>query len=153
MTRTKARQIALQISFAVSNSDQNADEVCNQILDQQYFSELQTENELYSEELDDRSREYITKLVGLVDQHKEELDSYIAKYSQGWKLDRISPMTKEILRIAMCETLYFDDVPVKVAINEAVELAKIYDDSDAATFINGVMGGFVKDNADIENNG
>ncbi|MDR2686676.1 MAG: transcription antitermination factor NusB [Oscillospiraceae bacterium] len=72
--------------------------------------------------------------------HLEELDGAIAKRLKGWKLNRISRVSHALLRLAVCEMLYFDDIPVGASINEAVELAKLYGDADAPKFINGVLG-------------
>jgi len=72
--------------------------------------------------------------------HLEELDETIAKRLKGWKLSRISRTSHALLRLAVCEMLYFDDIPVGASINEAVELAKLYGDADAPKFINGVLG-------------
>ena len=72
--------------------------------------------------------------------HQDELDRTIETYAKGWKLSRLSRMTAAVLRLAIYEMRYVDDVPVRVAINEAVELAKVYDTDEAASFINGVLG-------------
>ena len=72
--------------------------------------------------------------------HLNELDEIIAKRLKGWKLNRISRTSHALLRLAVCEMLYFDAIPVGASINEAVELAKIYGDADAPKFINGVLG-------------
>ena len=71
---------------------------------------------------------------------QQELDETIAAYSKGWKISRMSRMTVAVLRLAIYEMRYVEDVPVGVAINEAVELAKVYDTDEAAAFINGVLG-------------
>ena len=68
----------------------------------------------------------------------------IAAYSEGWKLERLSVMTKSILLLSVTEILYRDDVPSGASINEAVELAKKYDTEKAPAFINGLLGRFVK---------
>jgi N utilization substance protein B len=78
-----------------------------------------------------------------------ELDAYIEKYAKGWKVGRISKTAAAIIRTAMCEILYMPDVPNAAAINEAVELAKGYEDEDVVAFINGVLGGFIR--GEVEN--
>ena len=70
----------------------------------------------------------------------DELDGAIERNAKGWKLNRLSRMTKAVLRLAIYEMRYVSDVPVGVAINEAVALDKIYDTEEAAAFINGVLG-------------
>ena len=68
-----------------------------------------------------------------------ELDELIGKYSEGWASDRISKTSLSILRLSVYEMKNLDDVPVNVSINEAVELAKKYDDDAAPAFINGIL--------------
>ncbi len=72
--------------------------------------------------------------------HREELDLLIAANSKGWTLERIAPLERNIMRVALFEALHVDEVPVEVAINEAVELAKEYCGADAPGFVNGVLG-------------
>ena len=71
-----------------------------------------------------------------------QLDRAIEQYARGWKTSRISRSAAAVLRCAMCEILYMPDVPDAAAINEAVELAKKYEDADTVAFINGVLGAF-----------
>jgi len=72
------------------------------------------------------------------------LDEEITKRLKGWKLGRISRASLALLRLAVCEILYFDDIPPGASINEAVELAKLYGDADAPRFINGVLGSVIR---------
>ena len=70
--------------------------------------------------------------------------AYIEKYARGWKTERISRTAGAILRCAMSEILWMPEVPNAAAINEAVELAKKYEDEDTVSFINGILGSFVR---------
>ena len=83
--------------------------------------------------------EYIEKVVTGITDRKDELDALIADSAKGWKLERLSAASLAIMRLATYEMLYVDDVPFSVAINEAVELAKIYDHEKAPKFINGTL--------------
>ena len=83
-------------------------------------------------------------LAGKTLEQREEIDALIEQYSTGWKINRLAQVTLALLRMAVCEILYFDDVPVGATINEVVELAKIYDSPDAASYINGVLGALVR---------
>ena len=74
----------------------------------------------------------------------DEIDAKIKEYTVGWTLDRITKVSLSILRIAVCEILFFDDVPVGVSINEAVELAKNYATKEDSQFINGVLGSIAR---------
>jgi len=78
-------------------------------------------------------------------EHLQELDDAIAKRLKGWKLNRISRVSHALLRLAVCEMLYFGEIPVGASINEAVELAKLYGDADAPKFINGVLGAIARE--------
>ncbi|NLB36489.1 MAG: transcription antitermination factor NusB [Clostridiales bacterium] len=73
-----------------------------------------------------------------------EIDDLIEKNAIGWKKSRISKVTLAILRLAICELLFFDEIPVSVSINEAVELCKIYADEADASFVNGILGSISK---------
>mgnify|MGYP000848171493 CR=1 FL=1 len=76
--------------------------------------------------------------------HTDELDETIAKYSKNWRLSRIGRIEMTILRIAMFEILMQEDIPLRVAINEAVELAKSYGDDNSPNFINGILDALAK---------
>ena len=88
--------------------------------------------------------DYITKLVLGVGGHGAELDGYIEKYAKGWRFSRIDRVASAIMRVTMYEILYMPDIPNKVSINEAVEIAKKYLDDDVVKFVNGILGSFVR---------
>ena len=89
--------------------------------------------------------EYIkTAVLGVIDK-KEELDEDIKNnLISGWKLERITKVSLAVLRLAIFEIKYIDDVPTNVAINEAVEIEKKFDNPDNSAFVNGVLAGFIK---------
>lgn len=88
--------------------------------------------------------DFASELVHGVWRHSGELDEIISDYSQNWKLGRIARIELTILRLAIFEMLHRDDIPLKVAINEAVELAKRYGDDKAKNFINGILDAVAK---------
>ncbi len=92
-------------------------------------------------------KKYIIKIAESFKEHKEEIDEQIKKFAFGWDLNRLVKMDKDILRIAICELLFVKEAPLKVIIDEAVELAKKYSTDDSASFVNGILGKVV-----IENN-
>ena len=94
--------------------------------------------------------EYIKRLTDLIEENRSEIDGFIRRYSKGWKLERISRTALAVLRCAICEILYMDDIPNAAAINEAVELDKGYDEPDTVAFVNGVLGGFMRGEIDRE---
>lgn len=89
---------------------------------------------------------YIESVINGVKEHGEEIDALIEKnLRKGWSLSRISKAAYTALKIAVFEMKYMDDVPCKVAINEAVELMKRYGDENDASFVNGVLGNVLKE--------
>lgn len=88
----------------------------------------------------DRHIEYALKILNLVQEHKREIDTYISKASKNWKLERIGKVERCILRLSSAELLYLNhEVPPKVCIDEAVEMAKTFGNEDASKFVNGIM--------------
>jgi N utilization substance protein B len=90
--------------------------------------------------LEQTAKPFTRELVEGVQAHREELDALIGRYAEGWSLDRIAPLERNILRVALYELLHRDDVPAEVAIDEAVESAKEFASSDAPGFVNGILG-------------
>jgi transcription antitermination protein NusB len=93
-----------------------------------------------AELLEERATPFTRELVEGVDEHRGELDELIERYAQGWSLDRIAPLERNILRVALYELLHRPDVPAEVAIDEAVETAKELCSADAPGFVNGILG-------------
>lgn len=89
------------------------------------------------------AKPFTRELAEGVEANRKELDELIARHSKGWSLDRIAPLERNIMRVALYEALHRDDVPVEVAIDEAVELTKQYCGSDAPGFVNGILGAAV----------
>ena len=79
-----------------------------------------------------------------MEEHLSELDELISAHAVGWKSERLSKVSRAIMRLCIYEMLYSDDVPASVAINEALEIAKIYDHDKAPSFINGVVNAVAK---------
>jgi len=144
MTRTAAREIAVRFCYTVSENPSDPNELLSVVFDDEYYSSLKTEDRLYNEFPDERQTEYITRLVIGVTEHSAELDGYIDKYAVGWKFGRISRTAVAIMKTAMFEILYMPDIPNRAAINEAVALAKRYEPPETIPFINGILGGFVR---------
>ena len=144
MTRTVAREIAVRLCFGISENPVDPDMMLEEVFDGEYYAYLAEEDELFSEMPDDKQMEYIGRIVRGVALHDVELDGYIEKYSKGWKFGRISRTALAVMKTAMFEILYMPDVPDGAAINEAVELAKKYEEPETIPFINGILGSFVR---------
>lgn len=91
-------------------------------------------------------KEYISKITTEFNAHKDEIDAQIKKFAFGWDINRLVKMDKDILRIAICELLFVQDAPVKVVIDEALELCKKYSTDDSSSFVNGILGKVVLEN-------
>ena len=144
MKRSTAREIAVHISFEMAVNDLPAEELLNDFFDREHYETLACEDEIYLEFPNAKQLEYIKRLSHGVTEHAAELDQYIEKYANDWKIARISRVASAIMRVAMFEALYMQDIPNKVAVNEAVELAKKYEEKETVSFINGVLGTFVR---------
>ena len=128
MTRSEMREHVFKLIFRVPFHDKN--ELREQI--DYYFDGLTDVNE--------KDYEYIKNKALLVCELSDDIDEKINLVSEGWPVDRIGKAELAIMRLAVYEMLYDDDIPVNVAINEAVELAKSYgSDDNAASFVNGVL--------------
>lgn len=128
MTRSEMREHVFKLIFRVLFHDKN--ELREQI--DYYFDGLTDVNE--------KDYEYIKNKALLVCELSDDIDEKINLVSEGWPVDRIGKAELAIMRLAVYEMLYDDDIPVNVAINEAVELAKSYgSDDNAASFVNGVL--------------
>ena len=144
MTRTNAREIAVHFSFELGFSNETADELLEHMLTQPVFAQIGEEEPLYAEFPDDRQRAYIRTLVKGVYDHCPGLDEYISRYAIGWKYARIPRVAVSIMRVAMYEILYMQDIPNAAAINEAVQMAKHYLEPEVVSFVNGILGSFVR---------
>jgi transcription antitermination protein NusB len=95
------------------------------------------------EELLEGAKPFTRELAEGVVANREELDGLIARHSQGWSLERIAPLERNIMRVALYEALHREDIPVEVAIDEAIELTKEYCGAEAPGFVNGILGAAV----------
>ncbi len=91
------------------------------------------------------ARPFTRELALGVEAHRSELDAVIARHAKGWDLDRIAPLERNVMRVALFEIEHSDDVPVEVAIDEAVGFAREYCGSDAPGFVNGILGAAVRE--------
>jgi transcription antitermination protein NusB len=124
--RHKAREVALQVLYEIDSVGHNAEEAINSIL-----SRIEV-----SEDVSIFARE----LVNGVLINREQLDQNIRDFAPAWPLEQISIIDRNILRLAIFEILHDNKIPVKVAINEAVELAKTFGSNNSSRFVNGVLG-------------
>ncbi len=143
MKRSVAREIAIQLGFSVAAAGFLPEEAVAEFFEPAHYASMQEEGELYAK-APGSQLDYIRRSVCGVTERREELDGFIARYAKGWRTERIDRAAAAILRQAMYEILYMDDIPPASSINEAVELAKGYEDAEVVAFINGVLGGFYR---------
>ena len=150
MTRSNAREIAVHLIFALGFGTQSDQELLDSELTRERFQELAEDLPLYAQYPNEKQEQYIRKLVSGVFFHGPELDDCISRYSVGWAFSRIPRMAAAIMRTAMYEILYMPDIPNAAAINEAVELTRKYETPEVVSFVNGILGSFVRAEAGDE---
>lgn len=129
--RRRARELVLKALYASQTSDQNPEEVWQTLLEDAALPE--------------KPLKFATELFKLVLNNEDRLDQEIAKHSQNWHISRLALIDKNIMRIAICELLYMADVPSRVSLNEAIELAKTFSTPDSSSFVNGILNAVLKD--------
>jgi N utilization substance protein B len=125
-TRHRARTIALQALYEIDSVGRRADVVTERLLD--------------GAGLSGESREFASDLVAGTVGHRDEIDDNIRRFAPAWPIEQIATVDRNILRLAIFEILFDNKVPVKVAVSEAVELAKTFGSENSARFVNGVLG-------------
>jgi N utilization substance protein B len=133
--RHRARVIALQSLYEADSSQHEPEQVLGRIASQHRLSREATA--------------FAQALVARVLAEREELDRLIAKAAPAWPVEQLSPVDRNILRLAICEMLGDNGTPVRATINEAVELAKSFGSENSAKFINGVLGSIERQRTDI----
>lgn len=133
MGRRSTRELAMKLLYQYSITGEINENTLESI--KQMFE---------SEELEDVNFEYVEAVLNEFPQKREEIDDIISFNSHSWKIDRISKVDLAILRLALLEMLCMDQIPVKVSINEAVEMAKKYSTDKSHRYINGLLGGYLK---------
>jgi transcription antitermination protein NusB len=134
--RTRARSLALQVLYEVDMANHPPADIYR----------LRLEEYPLSDDLSEFARQIIFGVLPLT----TTLDQIIAKYAPEWPLDQIAAIDRNILRMALWEFAVYHDTPIKVAINEAVELAKQYGSDSAPRFINGVLGALADHQHEIQ---
>ena len=125
MKRRQARELALQALFQVDNNEISVEEAIGHVTEEQ--------------------DEFLTQLVKGTIEHKEEIDASLVAKLENWSLERLPKIERTVLRIAVYELLYTEDIPAKVVINEALEVCKVYGDEKSSRFVNGVLSKYTEE--------
>lgn len=134
-SRTKARSIALQVLYEEDISGHLPGDILAQ-----RFERLK---------IDDAHKQFISQIVSGVVAYKLNLDEFIADFAPDWPLDQVAIIDRNLLRIALWEIAVYQKTPIKVVINEAVEMAKTFGSEGSSRFVNGVLGGFINNLEEI----
>ena len=111
------------------------------------FKSDETAEEIFNKATNERGLEYddyVKKVFFGVFENSEIIEQEIEKHLMGWKKERVSPVSISILRLAAYEVMFIEDIPSRVSLNEAIELAKKYDDEKSYAFVNGVLNALIK---------
>ncbi|MCC5909938.1 MAG: transcription antitermination factor NusB [Clostridiaceae bacterium] len=130
MNRKQARELVMKMLFEMN-------------MNKEYNIELLANSTLEEEDMTNQ-KEYISQVLETVINNLEKINTVVKTYSKGWTLDRIAKVDLSILQLALVEIIYIDTIPYNVSINEAIELTKKYSSNESASFINGILGGFVE---------
>ncbi|WP_373898380.1 transcription antitermination factor NusB [Haloimpatiens sp. FM7315] len=132
MNRRKSRELAMKLIYEINASKSD------------YIDVISNYKENTDEDLSNIDFSYITKMIKGIKDNGKYIDDIIEEHSSNWKINRISKVNLSILRLAIYEIKFLEDVPDKVAVNEAIELAKKYSEDKASSFINGILGNLIK---------
>ena len=144
MTRSNARELAVHLIYSRNFTAEAPERVIAVRLEKEYYQKLSAENDVYAERPSRAQQAYLDTVVSGVANREDELNEQIGKFAIGWDVSRISRLTRAIMQLAIFEARYVDDVPMGVAISEAVRLAKKYDGDDTGAFVNGILGSFAR---------
>lgn len=136
MRRRLARELALQSLYQMRMNQVESQQAIATVIE-----EAEQDNEAELKLGEDRIEpQYVRELVEGTERHRNRIDSLLSDYLKGWKIDRLSKVDREVLRLGVYEMVYRDDVPPKVVVNEAIELAKQFGTEESGRFVNGVLG-------------
>lgn len=124
--RRRGRECALQAFYAHELSGNSLEQIFHDLI-------------INRQGMNQNVKEFACKLVRLAYQHRDDIDNYIKSKALNWDFDRIAILDKLILRMSICEFLFFDDIPPKVSIDEAIEISKKFSTEKSGKFINGIL--------------
>ena len=130
MSRSKARELLMSLFFEMEARGEFSPEIRDRV---------------FKEGMEDKSqKEYLETMYSFAEVNLSAADELIERYSANWKIDRMCKVDLAVMRIAVLEIMYMDDIPDAVSINEAVDIAKKYGTEESGRFVNGILGKVVK---------
>jgi len=147
MKRRLAREITVQSLYQMEMNEVNAEQAVAMLIEE---AQHDNESNVKLENAAELTR-FVKELVSGILERKSDIDALLGDFLKGWQVDRLSRVDKQILRLAAFEMVFRDDVPPKVAVNEAIELAKHFGTDESGKFVNGVLGKMIKELDRIKN--
>ncbi len=126
VNRRQIREVVMQVLYARDIRKDNLEKVAEGLIPEEILAQ-------------EKSRAFAQKLLTDVVTHQKMIDDYIAKHADNWELDRMAIIDRNLMRMAIAEFLFMEDVPPKVTINEAIEISKKYSTDKSGKFINGIL--------------
>ena len=140
MSRRRAREIALQVLYSIdANSDVDPKSALAFYFDRFAAEEREDDAPEAEAEAGPVDQSFVETLVREVSERRGEIDDLLGQLSRNWRIERIARVERTILRMALYELKFRDDIPARVTINEAIELAKRFGSADASAFVNGLL--------------
>jgi len=139
MKRRLAREMVISSLYSIELNEVQAYEALQSVID-----EVMTDNEVSEKFSDETTNEFARKLLLGVVEHRAAIDDLLKGCLTGWQVDRLSRVDRQILRLACFEMVFSEEAPPKVAVNEAIELAKHYGTEESGKFVNGVLAKLLK---------
>lgn len=141
MKRRLAREIIVQSLYQMEMNDVEAADAVEMLIEE--ASEENETEHVITDEIELKT--YVVEHVNGVWEHKAAIDDMLEHYLKGWQMSRLSRVDRQILRLATYEMVFANDVPAKVAVNEAIDLAKHFGTDDSGKFVNGVLGKMIQE--------
>ena len=140
MSRTLAREDAFKLLFEIRITGSQPDNVIEYLV-----QTLSEDNDMWAQKrISETNLDYIRTVVTGTEENLASINSIIESKLKNWSIERLSKVNLVLLQLAVYEIEFIDDIPFKVSVNEAVELAKKYGDTESGAFINGVLGSIIK---------
>lgn len=141
MKRRLARELAVQSMYHMEMNEVKAEEAVDMLL-----QEAAEDNEADVIVKDEAAlRHYVLDMVAGTWEQRSAIDALLTDYLKGWQVSRLSRVDRQILRLAAYEMIFREDIPAKVAVNEAIELSKHFGTEESGKFVNGVLGRMIQD--------
>jgi len=137
--RRKAREVALQALYAVEIGGEKLPSILDYLF--------------RDNDLEEETKSFVIELTQKAFSHMGKIDELIGRMAKHWELRRIATVDRNILRLAICEIFWFPDIPPKVSINEAIELAKKYSTRESGRFVNGILDSVARESRKVEEKG